>query len=82
MLSESTRSGIVVGIDGSAVSDAAVRWAVSESATRKLPTTLIHVVAPTLMDSTMAPDGTIPESRLDQARQVMAHIATDRRRVD
>jgi nucleotide-binding universal stress UspA family protein len=73
MLSESTRSGIVVGIDGSAVSDAAVRWAVSESATRKLPTTLIHVVAPTLMDSTMAPDGTIPESRLDQARQVMAH---------
>ena len=71
MPSESTGSRIVVGVDGSAASDAAVRWAVTESAIRKLPIMLIHVVAPTPIDSTMAPSGTIPQSRLDQARQVM-----------
>ena len=71
MSSESTGSRIVVGVDGSAASDAAVRWAVTESAVRKLPIALIHVVAPTPIDSTMAPNGTIPQSRLDQARQVI-----------
>jgi nucleotide-binding universal stress UspA family protein len=66
MPSESTRSRIVVGVDGSAASDAAVRWAAKESAMRELPITLIHVVAPTPIDSTMAPNGTIPQVRLDQ----------------
>ena len=73
MLSQSTRSRIVVGVDGSAASDASVRWAVTESVMRKLPITLIHVVAPTPIDSTMAPNGTIPPLRLDQARQVIEH---------
>jgi len=40
---------------------------------RELPITLIHVVAPTPIDSTMAPNGTIPQVRLDQARQVVEH---------
>jgi nucleotide-binding universal stress UspA family protein len=62
-----TRSRILVGVDGSAASDAAVRWAATESVIRKLPITLIHVVAPTPIDSTMAPSGTIPQSRLGQA---------------
>jgi nucleotide-binding universal stress UspA family protein len=68
-----TQSTIVVGVDGSAASDAAVRWAARESAMRKLPITLFHVVAPTPIDSTMAPDGAIPQVRLDQARQVVEH---------
>ena len=67
------QSTIVVGVDGSAPSDAAVRWAVGESVMRGLPITLIHVVAPTPIDSTMAPDGAIPQVRLDQARQVVKH---------
>jgi nucleotide-binding universal stress UspA family protein len=67
------RSTIVVGVDGSAASDAAVRWAVGESVMRELPITLIHVVAPAPIDSTMAPDGTIPQVRLDHARQVVEH---------
>ncbi|MBV8291114.1 MAG: universal stress protein, partial [Mycobacterium sp.] len=41
MPSEPTQSRIVVGVDGSAASDAAVRWAVRESAVRKLPVTLL-----------------------------------------
>jgi nucleotide-binding universal stress UspA family protein len=86
MPSEPTHSKIVVGIDGSAASDAAVRWAVRESAMRKLPVALIHVVVPSPIDSTMAPNGTIPQARLDHARQVVEHsrevaaATTDRRR--
>ena len=66
-----TRSRILVGVDGSSASDAAVRWAVREAAIRRLPITLIHAVAPTPIDSTMAPNGTIPQLRLDQARQIL-----------
>ena len=80
-LSELTPSRIVVGVDGSGASDAAVRWALGESAIRRLPITLTHVVAPTPMDSTMAPNGTIPQLRLDQAREVIEHsrrIAAER----
>lgn len=42
---ETTR-GIVVGVDGSAESDAAVAWATHEAAMRNLPLTLLHVVTP------------------------------------
>jgi nucleotide-binding universal stress UspA family protein len=85
MPGEPTQSRIVVGVDGSAASDAAVRWAVRESAVRKLPVTLLHVVAPSPIDSAMAPNGTIPQARLDQAREVVDHARevaaepTDRR---
>jgi nucleotide-binding universal stress UspA family protein len=80
-----TRSRILVGVDGSSASDAAVRWAAREAAIRRLPITLIHAVAPTPIDSTMAPNGTIPQLRLDQARQILdqarriAAERTDRR---
>jgi nucleotide-binding universal stress UspA family protein len=59
-----TRSRILVGVDGSSASDAAVRWAVREAAIRRLPITVIHAVAPTPIDSTMAPNGAIPQLRL------------------
>jgi nucleotide-binding universal stress UspA family protein len=36
------RYGIVVGVDGSAASDAAVVWAARDAATRGLPLTLVH----------------------------------------
>lgn len=41
-----TRRGIVVGVDGSAESDAAVAWATHEAIMRMLPITLLHVVTP------------------------------------
>lgn len=47
-----TRSRIVVGADGSAASDAAVRWA----AMRALPLQLFHVVVPTWARSAQGPD--------------------------
>ena len=66
-----TRSRILVGVDGSSASDAAVRWAAREAAIRRQPITLIHALAPSPIDSTMAPNGTIPQLRLDQARQIL-----------
>ena len=38
--------GIVVGVDGSPESHAAVRWAAQEAVLRRRPVTLLHVVAP------------------------------------
>ena len=40
-----TRSGILVGVDGSAESDAAIRWATHEAVMRRAAMTLTHVVA-------------------------------------
>lgn len=46
-MSESTRKhGILVCVDGSAESDAAVAWAAREAAMRHVPITLMHAVAP------------------------------------
>lgn len=46
-MSESTAErGIVVGVDGSPESHAAVRWAAQEAVLRRRPVTLLHVVAP------------------------------------
>ena len=41
-----TGSGILVGVDGSAESDAAVRWATHEAVMRHAAMTLMHVVPP------------------------------------
>ena len=46
MSTAETRLGIVVGVDGSAESEAAVRWAAREAIMRGLPLTMIHAVAP------------------------------------
>jgi nucleotide-binding universal stress UspA family protein len=41
-----TKYGILVGVDGSAQSDAAVKFAARESAIRDVPLTLMHVIEP------------------------------------
>jgi nucleotide-binding universal stress UspA family protein len=49
-MSESTAEyGILVAVDGSAESDAAVRWATHEAVMRGAPVTLMHVVAPVIV---------------------------------
>lgn len=46
-MSEQMSAGIVVGVDGSEASNAAVAWAAHESELRRIPLTLVHVVVPT-----------------------------------
>jgi nucleotide-binding universal stress UspA family protein len=62
---------IVVGVDGSPASDAAVRWAAREAMMRVLPIKLINVVAPTLVSLAMAPNHTITQEEERQARQIL-----------
>jgi nucleotide-binding universal stress UspA family protein len=65
------RSKIVVGVDGSLASDAAVGWAAREAMMRAVPIKLINVVAPTLVSSAMAPNHTITQPEEDRARQIL-----------
>jgi nucleotide-binding universal stress UspA family protein len=44
MSSHSVHQGIVVGVDGSPSSDAAVRWAAREAEMRNVPLSLVHIV--------------------------------------
>lgn len=64
--------GIVVGVDGSAESDAALRWATGEAVMRRAPMTLIHVAAPVVtgwpLGSVLAE---ITEWQQDNARHVL-----------
>jgi len=63
------RSTILVGVDGSAASDAAIRWAVQEAVMRRQPIELLHVVAQTPISSADGP--TITQWQIDRARQIL-----------
>jgi nucleotide-binding universal stress UspA family protein len=71
MSNDVTRSELVVGVDGSVASYAAVSWAAREATMRRLRIRLVHVVAPTLMSSTMAPNDTITREQEIKARQIL-----------
>jgi nucleotide-binding universal stress UspA family protein len=70
-VNKAMRSELVVGVDGSAASYAAVGWTAHEATIRGLPIRLIHVVAPTAMSSTDAPNDTITQEQEVEARHVI-----------
>ena len=49
MSEQETKYGILVCIDGSAASDAAIAWATGEAVMRQLPITLMHAVPPVVV---------------------------------
>ena len=66
-----TRYGILVAVDGSPESDAAVRWATREAVMRGAPITLMHVV-PMIVGWPIAPlQASCTEWQEDNARHVI-----------
>ena len=78
MTSRVMQQGILVGVDGSAPSNAAVRWAAQQAAMRNIPLNLVHVrTTPTAGLSGLAwPAAPVPEGvqqwQEEEARQVLA----------
>jgi nucleotide-binding universal stress UspA family protein len=85
MACEQKHFGVVVGVDGSAPSDAAVRWAACEAAMRKLRLTLVHALATPALGWPAAPTPTELRQReeldaraiLDDAVKVAEDTITD-----
>src|SRR5689334_6152057 len=49
MAERASEHGVLVAVDGSPESDAAVRWAAQEAEFRDLPITAVHVVVPVVV---------------------------------
>lgn len=73
MSTGSRASTILVAVDGSAESDAAVAWAAHESAIRHAPVTLMYVIAPALVGWPIETMLNPPEWYENSARHIIAH---------
>ena len=66
--------GILVCVDGSAASDAAVVWGVGEAIMRRLPITLMHVIPPVIVGWPVGPlYADMPEWQKDNAQHAIDH---------
>jgi nucleotide-binding universal stress UspA family protein len=74
MFESPTKYGIIVAVDGSAESDAAVSWAAREASMRHEHVTLMHVVQPVTVNWPVSPEQTtVTEWQEDNARHVIDH---------
>lgn len=74
--SKKDAKGLVVGVDGSSVSNAAVAWAARDAAMRNVPLTLVHMLSayvPTFPQIPLA--GGVAVWQEDDARQVLEEAA-------
>ena len=72
MSEPTTKYGILVAVDGSAESDAAVRWAACEAVLRDAPVTLAHVVMPVVVSWPIASlQGSYNEWQEENAQHVI-----------
>ncbi|CAN5885737.1 universal stress protein [soil metagenome] len=71
MTNNNMRYGILVGVDGSPESDAAVRWAGDEARALGVPITLMHAISPIVMSWPIAP---VPETILQAERENAADV--------
>lgn len=75
MSESTTHRGILVGVDGSAASKAAVAWAARDAAMRNLSLTLVHVVVPVVPALSVSPEIVFPSDvfrwQEDQAVRVL-----------
>jgi len=77
MSTRSTHSTILVAVDGSPESDAAVVWAARESVLREAPVILMHVIAPALVSVPVEPMFRVPDWYENSARHLLRHAEQD-----
>ena len=80
MSSPETHRGILVGVDRSASSMAAVNWAARDAAMRHVPLTLLHVIAPVVPAVAPWPEIPIPEDYFERQDGKARRILEDARR--
>ena len=74
MSDTATKYGLLVGVDGSPESDAAVAWASREAVSRRMPITLMHVVAPVVVGWPVGRlYANMPEWQKDNGQHVIEH---------
>jgi nucleotide-binding universal stress UspA family protein len=72
MFQTPTKYGIIIAVDGSAESDAALSWAAREASIRHEHVTLMHVVQPVALGWPVSPEQTaVTEWQQDNARHVI-----------
>ncbi len=81
MSDNQTHRGILVGVDRSASSMAAVDWAARDAAMRNVPLTLMHVIAPVVPSVAPWPEIPIPEDYFERQDDKARRILEDARRV-
>ncbi|CQD20068.1 Universal stress protein family protein [Mycobacterium europaeum] len=81
MSGHETHRGILVGVDGSASSLAAVDWAARDAAIRNVPLTLMHVIAPVVPAVAPWPAIPIPEDYFERQDDKARRILEDARKV-
>lgn len=80
MSGSETHRGILVGVDRSASSMAAVDWAARDAAMRNVPLTLMHVVAPVVPAVAPWPEIPIPQDYFERQDDKARRILEDARR--
>jgi len=80
MSGSETHRGILVGVDRSALSMAAVDWAARDAAMRNVPLTLMHVVAPVVPAVAPWPEVPIPQDYFERQDDEARRILEDARR--
>jgi nucleotide-binding universal stress UspA family protein len=80
MSAPETRRGILVGVDRSTSSIAAVHWAARDAAMRNVPLTLMHVIAPVVPAVAPWPEIPIPQDYFERQDDKARRILEDARR--
>ncbi len=80
MSAPETRRGILVGVDRSTSSIAAVNWAARDAAMRNVPLTLMHVIAPVVPAVAPWPEIPIPRDYFERQDDKARRILEDARR--